>query len=210
MILNRANATVLTSCGGTSKEMVRRSVLTRVSMHGMMKNIPANQTKHNLLQTVSKELFNSLTHICVGNLTIIGSDNGLSPARHQAIIWTNAGISTIGPKGTNCNEILIEIHTFSFKKMHLKMSSAKWRPFCLGPNVLTGRFSMILAGMCPSVTAKPKCNHFDEIFVHLTTSGAATNENSIKIVTFSFQRTQWKCSNDALRTQMISFHFNRD
>ena len=26
------------------------------------------------------------THICVGNLIIIGSDNGLSPRRHQAII----------------------------------------------------------------------------------------------------------------------------
>ena len=33
-----------------------------------------------------------VTHICVGNLAIIGSDNGLSPSRRQAIIWTNAGI----------------------------------------------------------------------------------------------------------------------
>ena len=32
-----------------------------------------------------------MTHICVGKLTIIGSDNGLSPDRRQAIIWTNAG-----------------------------------------------------------------------------------------------------------------------
>ena len=77
-----------------------------------------------------------VTHICVGNLTIIGSDNGLSPRRRQAIIWTNAGILLIGPLGTNSNEILIEIHTFSFKKMHLKISSGKWRPFCLGLNVL--------------------------------------------------------------------------
>ena len=38
-----------------------------------------------------------VTHICVGNLTIIGSDNGLSPGRRQAIIWTNAGILLIGP-----------------------------------------------------------------------------------------------------------------
>ena len=37
------------------------------------------------------------THICVGKLTNIGSDNGLSPARRQAIIWTNAGILLIGP-----------------------------------------------------------------------------------------------------------------
>ena len=77
-----------------------------------------------------------VAHICVGKLTIIGSDNGLSPDRRQAIIWTNVGILLIGPPGTNFNEMLIEIHTFSFKKIHLKMSSGKWRPFCLGLNVL--------------------------------------------------------------------------
>ena len=80
--------------------------------------------------------------MCVGKLTIIASDNGLSPGRRQAIIWTNAGILLIGPLGTNFNGILIRFHTFSFKKMHLKVSSAKWRPFCLDPNVLM-RFIMI-------------------------------------------------------------------
>ena len=77
-----------------------------------------------------------MTHICVGNLTIIGSDNGLSPDRRQAITWTNVGILLIWPLGTNVSEMLIEIHTFSIKKIHLKMSSGKWRPFCLGLNVL--------------------------------------------------------------------------
>ena len=77
-----------------------------------------------------------MTHICVSKLTTTGSDNGLSPDRRQAIIRTNAGILLIGPLGTNFSEILIEIHIFSFKKMHFKMSSAKWRPFCLGLNVL--------------------------------------------------------------------------
>ena len=76
-----------------------------------------------------------MTHICVSELTIIGSDNGLLPDRHQAIIWTNAGILLFRPLGTNFNEILIEIHIISFKKIHLKMSSGKWRPFCLGLNV---------------------------------------------------------------------------
>ena len=77
-----------------------------------------------------------MAHICVSNSTIIGPDNGLSPGRRQAIIWTNAGILLIGAWGTNLSEILISIHTFSFKKIHLKMSSGKWRPFCLGLNVL--------------------------------------------------------------------------
>ena len=73
-----------------------------------------------------------VTHICVGKLAIIGSDNGLSPGRRQAIIWTNVGILLTGPPRTNISEILIRIPTFSFKKMHLKMSSGRWQPFCLG------------------------------------------------------------------------------
>ena len=71
-----------------------------------------------------------VTHICVSKLTIIGSDNGLLPGRHQAIIWTNAGIWNIVNSNFWNSEILSEIHTFSFKKMYLKMLSAKWQPFC--------------------------------------------------------------------------------
>ena len=77
-----------------------------------------------------------MTHICVGYLTIIGPDNGLSSDRRQTIIWTNAGISLIRTLGTNFSEILSEIHAFSLKKMRFTMSPAKWRPFCLGLNVL--------------------------------------------------------------------------
>ena len=76
-----------------------------------------------------------MTHICVSKLAIIGTDNGL-PGRHEAIIGTNAGILLIKPLGTNFSENVIEIYTFSFKKMHLKISSGRWRPFCLGLNVL--------------------------------------------------------------------------
>ena len=85
-------------------------------------------------------------------LTIIGSDNGLSPDQRQAIIWTNAGILLIEPLGTNFSEILIGIQTFSFTKMRMKMSSAKWRPFCLGLNVLTHYFRWLNAK-----EANPQC-----------------------------------------------------
>ena len=71
------------------------------------------------------------------NLTIIGSDNGLSPGGRQAIIWTNAGKLLMGPLGTNFSEIWNEIRTFSFKKVHLKISSGKWRSFCLSLNMIT-------------------------------------------------------------------------
>ena len=71
------------------------------------------------------------------NRVSIGFDNGLSPIRRQAIIETNAEILFIGPLETNFDEILIKIQTFSFMKMHKKISSAKWRPFCPGTEELT-------------------------------------------------------------------------
>ena len=89
-----------------------------------------------------------VTHICVSKLTIIASDNGLSPGRRQANIWTSAGILLIGPLGTNFSEILIEVITFSFTKMRLKVSSAKWRSCCLSLNVLNATDKYIyLIGM---------------------------------------------------------------
>ena len=93
-----------------------------------------------IMMRVSKQYlthWGRVTHVYVSKLTIIGSDNGLSPQRRQAIIWSNAGILLIGTLGTNFSEILSEIHTFLFKKMHFKTSSANWWPFCLGLNVLT-------------------------------------------------------------------------
>ena len=55
-------------------------------------------------------------HICVTKFTIIGSDNGLSLGRRQAIIWSNAGILLIRPLGLTFSEILSEIYSFSYKK----------------------------------------------------------------------------------------------
>ena len=66
-----------------------------------------------------------VTYIWVSELTIIGSDNGWSPGGRQAIIWTNAWILLIGPLRMKFSEILIEINIFSYKKMHLKLSSGK-------------------------------------------------------------------------------------
>ena len=70
------------------------------------------------------------------NQVSIGSNNGLSPIQCQAIIWTNAGLLSIGPLGTNFSAILIKTQNFSFTKMHLKISSAKSRPFCAGGDEL--------------------------------------------------------------------------
>ena len=77
-----------------------------------------------------------MIHKCVSKLTIIGSDNGLSPGRRQAISWTNAGISLIVPSGKNSPLNLHRNSYISIQKMQLKMSSPERRQFCLGPNVL--------------------------------------------------------------------------
>ena len=87
-----------------------------------------------------------VTHICVSKLTTIGSDNGLSPGRRQAIIWRNTGILLNWTLGTNFSEILSKIDTFSFKQMRLKMSSGKWQPYCLGLNVLRSGFAIVATG----------------------------------------------------------------
>ena len=107
------------------------------------------------------------THICVGKLTIIGSDNGLSPGRHQAIIWTSDGILLIGSLRTNFSEILIGIQTFSIKKMHLKMSSAKWRPSCLGLNVLRLCVSGLWWGEPPVPSGSPSQSASDAEIVRM-------------------------------------------
>ena len=78
-------------------------------------------------------------YICIGKLTIIGSNNGLSHGGHQAIMWTNPGILSIGPLGTNLSDILMGNQTFSFMKMHFKMSSVKCHQFCLSLNVICNR-----------------------------------------------------------------------
>ena len=91
--------------------------------------------------------------MCVSNLIIIGSDNGLSPARHQAI--SESMLDYCYPLGTNFSEILIEILTFSFKEMRLKVSFAKWWPFCLGLNVLKIRQGLGVDGVeCRSTFSK--------------------------------------------------------
>ena len=103
----------------------------------------AKNDRHSVTWALCGELFNTLrqsdANFCISKLGhhwFRTSDNGLSPGRHQVIIWTNDGILLIGPLGKKFYEILIGIHTFSFKKILLKMLSGKWQPICLCLNVL--------------------------------------------------------------------------
>ena len=114
-------------------------------------------------------------HICVNKILIIGSDNGLSPDWRQAIIWTNAGILLNGPLGTNFSEIPIEFHTYSFKKIHLKMSSRKYRPFCLSLNVLKFDFYIFfcLVGIIFSAHSRFVCYNYSSRLFHWDCSGSS-------------------------------------
>ena len=77
-----------------------------------------------------------VTHKCVSKLTIISSDNGLSPGRRQAIIWTNDGILLIGPLGTklqwnfNYNSNIF-IHKNAFEDVVWKMAAILSQPQCV-------------------------------------------------------------------------------
>ena len=73
-------------------------------------------------------------YIYIIKLTIVVLNIALAPG--QAIIWTSTGILLTGPQGTNFNWMLLESHTVSLKKMHLKISSAAVQQFCPDPNVL--------------------------------------------------------------------------
>ena len=102
-----------------------------------------------------------VTHICVTKLTIIASDNGLSP-----------GILLIGPLGTNFSEIWFEIHTWSFHELHLKMSSGKWRPCWIIPlythnNNFTNNSGQLLSEYL-SASAVTEINYPQEqMYLHL-------------------------------------------
>ena len=107
------------------------SFTTLLNKHTCMTPIIYESDSKYLFPKSRMSLTRWLTHwgrvmqIWVTDLTISGSDNGLSPGRRQAIIRTNAGILLIRPLGTKFSEILFKILIFSFKKMRLKMSSAK-------------------------------------------------------------------------------------
>ena len=104
-----------------------------------------------------------VSHICVDKLTIIGSDNGLSPDRRQAIIWTNVGMLLIGPMGTNFSEILIKTYT----PVHLikTYKSRKWGPFCLGLNVLDWSPVCIIASTIKHHKTGTRSLHTKQCFV---------------------------------------------
>ena len=86
--------------------------------------------------STANEYWGRVTLICVGKLIITGSDNGLSPDRRQAIIWTNAGLLSIGPLRTYFSENIVKKkNNFHWKNARenvvCEMASILSRPQCV-------------------------------------------------------------------------------
>ena len=114
-----------------------------------------------------------VTHICVSKLIIIGSDNGLSPGRHEAIIWANAGILLTENIRTIFISILIEMITFQFKKMR-HSSPVNYH----SPDI----------HMYKAHKIEKRNRHWLHRKLSLTTTGATANENFIHMTL----RCQWR------------------
>ena len=138
-----------------------------------------------------------MTHICVVELVIIGSDNGLLPVRHQAIVWTNAEKLWIGPLGTIFSEILIGIQTFSFKKLHLKtwsalckMASGLSRPQCVNHLYNMKLLLEAMPTFCPPESPK----HISVKFYAIQTFSFIRDIKKCCLQNFRYFVSAWVCS----------------
>ena len=100
-----------------------------------------------------------MKHICVNKLTSLVQImacrlDGAKPLSEPMLeyCWLGPWEQTSPP-----SEILIEIRPFSFKRMHWKMSSEKWCPFCLRLNVLNN--PNLNAGLILNIYL-PSSDHF--------------------------------------------------
>ena len=121
-------------------------ILVRWLLHGGWYSVPHhNSFGHH---------WGRVTHICIGRLSITGSDNGLSTGRRQAIILTNAGILLIEPLGNKFQWNFNRNSNISIKDIQLKLSSGKWRPFCLGLNELINLLYQAISFVGPITSCK--------------------------------------------------------
>ena len=87
-----------------------------------------------------------VTHICFRKLTIIGSDNGLSPGRRPAIIWTNTEYCQLDPWEQTSVKFSVKFIYFHWENAFENVVH-KWRPFCFGLNVLSNMGLMMMMMM---------------------------------------------------------------
>ena len=150
----------------------RRDTFFRACLKSPCVRYQCNAILHSSLLTH----WGRVTHIFVGTNTNIGSDNGLPPDRRQAIIWPNGGILLIWLLGINFSEISIDIYTFSFKKIHFKMSSGKWRPCCRSLNVLNPYATLLFYGNICDICLATYSNSWQKNIQTLVKTGPLFSE----------------------------------
>ena len=73
---------------------------------GLHKNTICCQDRTKIKHNAGLTHWGRVTHKCVSKLTIIGSDNGLSPGQRQAIIWTSGGMLFIRTLGKSLTKFI--------------------------------------------------------------------------------------------------------
>ena len=103
---------------------------------------------HDMTQSLT--IWGRVTHVCVCKLITIGSENGLSPEQHQAIIYNNAGILWIGPLRTYF------VHENALANVVCEMRSILSRPQCVNnfTTVIIGHNQRLYVPACRLYAAK--------------------------------------------------------
>ena len=94
----------------------------------------SDEDRHSYCSTDEDKHAMSMSYNVNGMNPIIVSNNGLSPGRHQTIIWINSGPLLIGPLHTF--QWKLKKNTIFIQKTNLKLSSTKYRSFCASLNAL--------------------------------------------------------------------------
>ena len=120
-------------------------------------------------------------------------DNGLSPGRCRAIIWTNAGILLIWPLGTNFNEIFYQ-NSYIFIQEN-PFENVVWKMACifLGLNVLKHYDLNKMANILQTT--------FSDVFYFIPIALKYSNEQSTVVQVTDWRHTGPKSLNDSILTQ---------
>ena len=100
-----------------------------------------------------------LSDTCVNWLTIIGSDNGLSPGWCQAIISTNAGILLIASQGKNFNKIYSKFESFRLKKNAYENVTCEMAAILSWPQCVNQWVDEFSPYMCHNINTLPNTLH---------------------------------------------------
>ena len=113
------------------------------------------------------------------NRVSIASDNGLSPIRSAPSHYiTQCRVIVNWTRRNNLQWILIKIQNFSFTKMHLKISSTKWRPLCPGEdesiNNCRRSYEMIGSNLRSAAAKMVQDDHYNDVIMGVMASQIAS------------------------------------